>query len=149
MIVANRNIAAYKRFAPTISDAHKETFAGPLAGVAAALAASTTAWLYTVPVDCARPHPEILRQLWNEAQVGDAQAWVAHDGTRRQPLFALYRCGLSNSAAKAVVAGEGVYRWQNSIAAREVRIEGLEDAWTNLNTIEDFSLMAKKMARDE
>ena len=38
LIVANRNIAAYKRFAPTISDAHKETFAGPLAGVAAALA---------------------------------------------------------------------------------------------------------------
>ena len=149
LIVANRNVAAYQRFAPTISDAVQSVFAGPLAGVAAALAVCATAWLYTVPVDCVRPHPEIVRRLWQEAQAGNAQAWVAHDGTRRQPLFALYRRELADSAAQGLAAGFGVHWWQNSIAAREVSIVGIDDAWTNLNTFEEFELMAKRLAADE
>ena len=149
LIVANRNIAEYQRYAPTIRDAAGEGFAGPLAGVAAALAACATAWLYTLPVDCVRPHPEIVRRLWREARGGNAQAWVAHDGTRRQPLFALYRRELAYLAAQAVAAGDGVHRWQQSIAAREVDMQGIEDAWTNLNTYEDFSAMARRLAADE
>lgn len=149
LIVANRNHDEYARFAPTISDQRKHVFAGPLAGVAAALAACTTAWLYTVPVDCVRPHPGILRELWKQSQECGTDAIVAHDGTRRQPMFALYRSNLAGSAALAVAEGAGVMHWQDSLVCLEVELGSLEGAWTNLNTPEDIALMSEQMNEDD
>ena len=75
-------------------------------------------------------------------------AVVAHDGSRRQPLFALYRSSLATSAAKAVAAGSGVLRWQNSLNLHEVDLSGLKDAWWNLNTAEDLVLLAGRLKPD-
>ncbi len=147
LIVANRNLDQYADFAPTISDKRREDFAGPLAGVAAALGACATAWLYTVPVDCVRPRGEILDALWAASMTREADAVVAHDGTRRQPLFALYRSTLAASAEDALAAGAGVMRWQDSLNTFEVDLSALpDDAWLNLNSPEDFALMTKRMS---
>ena len=148
LIVANRNLEQYARFAPTISDQHREVFAGPLAGVAAALGVCETEWLYTVPVDCVRPRGEILQALCAAPMSAKIDAVVAHDGSRRQPLFALYRSSLAASAAKAVAAGSGVLRWQNSLNLHEVDLSGLKDAWWNLNTAEDLVLFAGRLKPD-
>lgn len=147
LIVANRNLDQYARFAPTISDKRREDFAGPLAGVAAALDVCATTWLYTVPVDCVRPRAEILEALWAASMTHEGDVVVAHDGTRRQPLFALYRSTLAASAERALAEGAGVMRWQDSLNILEIDLSALpDDAWLNLNTPEDLALMTERMS---
>lgn len=139
MLVANRNFAEYQRHAATITDA-QQGFAGPLAGISAALAACRSNWLLTVPVDCPLPPPDLAARLLAAADaVGSAHdAWVAHDGERRQPLFALYRPALADSAAAAIAAGQGVMHWQDSIGVRTVDFSDLRVHFSNLNCASDF-----------
>jgi molybdenum cofactor guanylyltransferase len=144
LIIANRNIETYARYAPTISDPCPQQFAGPLAGVAAALSACTTEWLYTVPVDSLRPRLEIFENLRMHADKSRTTALVAHDGSRRQPLFAIYRRELAESARRTLDAGKGVSIWQDSINCREIDLAGLRIDWINLNTIGDFSSMTNE-----
>lgn len=143
LIVANRNIERYARHARTIRDA-RAGHAGPLAGIAAALQACESPWLFTVPVDCVAPPPGLLDRLWQDATRCGDNALVAHDGARRQPLFALYRSQLAESAALSLQRDAGVSRWQDAIHAREVDVSGLAGTWTNLNTPADLADFAMK-----
>ncbi len=149
LIIANRNIEAYSRFAPTISDRQPDGFAGPLAGVAAALFACETEWIYTVPVDSTHANPALAKRLLQRAQTRGVDSVVAHDGRRRQPLFALYRQALAESAGKALGSGFGVSRWQDSIRTLEIDCSDLGDDWVNLNTADDFIAMSERMRAHE
>jgi len=132
LICANRNVERYAEFAPVCSD-RVAGFAGPLAGIAAALATCTTDWLLTVPVDCPQPPADLARRLY--ARTRDARACVAH-AAQREPLFALYAKGLVDDAAAALARNEPVWRWQEHIGAIEVDFPG--DSFVNLNTRDDF-----------
>lgn len=145
VIVANRHIDEYSRYATTIRD-DMPGFRGPLAGIASALAFCTTRWLMTLPVDCPQPPHDLVRRMLQAVQADDADAFVAHDGERRQPLFAIYRRELSASAANAVVAGQGVWFWQDAVAARELDFSDGRRQFHNLNTPEEF---AAYVDRDE
>ena len=132
LICANRNLEHYAEYAPVCPDA-TTAYAGPLAGIAAALAACKTEWLLTLPVDCPRPPSELARRLY--AGAGHARASVAR-GERREPLFALYRRELATDATTALQCDEPVWRWQEHIGAIEVHF--CEEAFVNLNTPDDF-----------
>ena len=138
LIVANRNVSSYAQFAPTLTDVGPG-HAGPLAGVCAVLAACRTPWLFTVPVDCVRPPPGLLQELLESANRHGVRAVVAHDGHRRQPLFALYSCELASNCAAGLAAGQGVSRWQDSIGIVEVGLANPQSDWVNLNSPEDFA----------
>lgn len=146
LIVANRNHQAYSAFAPVVAD-DLAGFRGPLAGVAAALAAAATPWLMTVPVDCPRPPADLAARLYTAAQENSADAAVAHDGARRQPLFAIYRRELASSAAAAAAQGWGVQQWQTTIGARELDFADRRAQFRNLNTPEEFAAYAAEHAR--
>jgi molybdopterin-guanine dinucleotide biosynthesis protein A len=141
LIVANRHRDAYAKYARTIPDV-TPGFRGPLAGIAAALAACATPWLLTVSVDCPTPPPDLAARLLDAALAHDGDAFVAHDGERRQPLFALYRRELAASAADGVAAGQGVWQWQQAIGARELDFGDRRAQFRNLNTPEDFAAHA-------
>ncbi len=145
MIVANRHMDEYSRHATTIRD-DTPGFRGPLAGIASALKFCTTSWLMTVPVDCPRPPLDLAARLFQAAQGNTADAFVAHDGERRQPLFAIYRRELATSAANAVAVGQGVWSWQDAVAARELDFSDCRRQFLNLNTYEEF---AAYVDRDE
>lgn len=148
IIVANRNIKTYAKHANTICDA-EPGLPGPLAGVAAALNACVTPWLLTVPVDCPDPPADLASRLIEHAAArNDVRAFVAHDGERRQPLFALYRKALASSAAAAVAAGAGVWRWQNEVGAIEVDFADRQQQFCNLNTPEEFAAHAAEHRLD-
>lgn len=146
LIVANRNLEIYAGFARVVVDA-VAGFRGPLAGVAAALAAAETPWLASLPVDCPHPPRDLVPRLLGAAQTGPAEAVVAHDGTRRQPLFAIYRRDLAASAAAAAGQGQGVQQWQTAIGARELDFADRRAQFRNLNTAEDFAAYAAERAR--
>jgi molybdenum cofactor guanylyltransferase len=142
LIVANRHLDQYSRYATTISD-DAPGFRGPLAGVASALAACSTSWLLTVPVDCPQPPCELASRLLHAARASRTDAVVAHDGERRQPLFAIYRRTLAASATAAAAAGQGVWQWQTSIDAQDLDFSDRRRQFRNLNTPEDFASHAR------
>jgi molybdenum cofactor guanylyltransferase len=133
LLCINRNADRYAAFAPVCSD-RTTGFHGPLAGIATALVACDTAWLLTVPVDCPQPPSDLARRL----HAADASIAVAHDGQRRQPLFALYRRELAAAAEVALTQNPPVWRWQDEMHAIEVDFSDAPQAFINLNTQEDF-----------
>lgn len=138
LIVANRHLDVYARHARTVADSIPG-FRGPLAGIATALAHCTAPLLLTVPVDCPDPPRDLALRFLDGMHTGDADAFVAHDGEQRQPLFALYRRALATSALAAVGAGQGVWAWQTSIAARELDFADCRSHFQNLNNREQFA----------
>lgn len=146
LIVANRHIDDYAAWARTVSDSlpgHR----GPLAGIAAALVACTTPWLLTVPVDCPEPPRDLAARLLAFTAGNACDAVVAHDGERRQPLFALYRRELAESASVAAGRGQGPWAWQEAIGARELDFSDRRAQFRNLNTFEDFAAHAAEHSR--
>src|SRR5579885_853030 len=153
LIVANRNLETYSRYAATIGDG-REGHAGPLAGVAAALAhvaPSESSFrrkpgcrlLLTAPVDCPSP-PHDLRERLQSAlmKFDDAACAFVRDDTDAQTLFALYRLSridtLLVSARAALHSHASVRRWHEDLGARAVDFSDRSPAFHNLNTPQDF-----------
>ena len=139
VIAANRHQQEYSRYATTVADL-QPGFHGPVAGIATALTHCSTPLLLTLPVDCPDPPRDLAVRLL--AALGSREAVVAHDGVRRQPLFALYRTTLAASARQAAEAGQGVWAWQTSIGAIELDFSDRRRQFHNLNTAEDFAAYA-------
>jgi len=137
LICINRNAEQYAAFATACPD-RSAGFHGPMAGIDAALAACATPWLLTVPVDCPLPPRDLAQRLHDAAHMADARVAVAHDGIRRQPLFAIYRRELGADAAKALSDDLAVWRWQDINDAIEVDFSDAAQAFLNLNVAEDF-----------
>jgi molybdenum cofactor guanylyltransferase len=149
LIVANRNLDDYARYAPVLHD-DNEGHAGPLAGLVAAfgfLDANRHAlprWALTVPVDCPDP-PYDLQSRLRAALAADATACCAflrHDGAA-QPLFAMYRidedpASWRTSAERALHAHGSARLWHESMEAVAVDCGAAGDALHNLNTPEEF-----------
>jgi molybdopterin-guanine dinucleotide biosynthesis protein A len=133
MILANRNAGEYAAFAPVVAD-DSPGFRGPLAGIATALAHCRTPWLLTASVDVPEPPLDLASKLMNAT----ADIAVAHDGERRQPLFALYSRKLASAAKDALERDLAVWRWQDEHGAVEVDFSIEPAAFHNLNTPDDF-----------
>lgn len=139
LILANRNIDTYSSYARTLPDA-VDSGEGPMAGIVTTFLETTTPWILTLPVDCPCPPADLWRRL--HAAIGDADCAVAHDGSQRQPLFALYRHGLARSALKAAQAGLGPHAWQDQIHTIQVDFEDKREKFANLNSEVAFSAYA-------
>lgn len=137
LVCANRHAGEYVRFGRVVADGGPG-FHGPLAGIASALAHCASPWLLTVPVDAPAPPLDLARRLRVAAESASADAAVAHDGSRRQPLFALYRGHLAPSAAAALAGDLPVFRWQDGIGVVEVDFRDRAPCFANLNTLEDI-----------
>ena len=136
LICINRNASEYAAYGATCFDG-VAGYRGPLAGIAAALHVCTTGWLLTVPVDCPRPPIDLARRL-HAAVAHGARAAVAHDGGRRQPLFALYARDCATQAADALSRDLPVWRWQDELGGVEVDFADASAAFTNLNSDAEF-----------
>lgn len=146
LICANRNRDAYSRFGEVFAD-NSPGFRGPLAGIATALANCATPWLLTVPVDTPHPPPGLSRILFDAARASNAEAAVAYEGAMPQPMFALYRSRLAESAATALALDLPVRRWQQQIRAAEAFFDFGIGAFVNLNTDDEMLAWQKRECR--
>jgi len=149
LIVANRNIDTYARFAPVIRDEHSG-HAGPLAGLAAAfgfLQANRHAlpgWLLTTPVDCPDPPRDLAARLRDALAANDGAACaLATVAGEREPLFAMYRVAAVpndwRASAQAALREHGSpMRWLAARDALAVDFDDADGAFHNLNAPEDF-----------
>jgi molybdopterin-guanine dinucleotide biosynthesis protein A len=118
LISANRNRDAYAAFgARVLLDADDlEPYAGPLAGLRAALAICTTPWLAVVPCDVPHLPPELVPRL--AAGVTNAPAAVAAVEGKMQPLCCLLDVALAPALESALASGERkAARWLERVCA--------------------------------
>ena len=134
LICVNRHPHEYAVFGQVVSDT-SPGFRGPLAGIASALASCTTPWLLTVPVDAPDFPIDLAQRLYAAAVAADSALAVAHDGVRSQPLFALYRAPLAQSAQVALDHDLAVWRWQEQLGAATTDFSDRPQAFANLNTL--------------
>lgn len=133
LISANRHADQYAQWAPVVADrVEPGAFAGPLAGVDAAMHAAGTAWIVVVPCDCPMLPVDLVVRL--AAGLGQAPAAfvVTHDGP--QPLACLLARSLGADLALELRSGTRRVRdWLQRAGANPVRFDDAA-AFRNLNT---------------
>lgn len=103
LISANRHLDDYRSFGyPVVADT-VSGFAGPLAGLAAGLAACTSDWLVTCPCDCPALPDDLVERLWSAAQ---ARLAVAATPEGLQPAFLLCHRTLLPDLSTFLAAGQ-------------------------------------------
>ena len=111
---------------------------GPLAGLAAGLAAARTPWLLAVAVDLPHLTPDALRPLVAEGQEADAAAVAVDEAGRRQPVCALWRVEAVRPVVREQVARGhlAMHALLDRLDVREVALE--VGALRNVNAPEDL-----------
>lgn len=118
---------------------------GPLAGIHAALSATTTEWNVILAVDVPGVTAALLEWILKMAREGDSQVTVASVGGGLQPLCGVYRKNFRERAEKALKDGHnkvdacfdrGSLR---ILTEEEVRAAGFSpEMFVNVNTPEEF-----------
>ena len=144
-INANRNIEQYQQFNyPVISDA-KDDFAGPLAGVYAALNVCHHDVLLVIPCDSPFITAEGLLTLLDEREHRQADIAVAFDGERIHPVFMAVKRSLKDSLKKYLAQGERkIDRWVEQHNWVKVDFSANPEYFSNINTLEQLAELAAK-----
>lgn len=135
LISANRNLETYAGFGLRVVP--DQAGHGPLAGLAALLAAAQQEWLLCVPCDAPLLPPDLGPRLLATAAAAGAKASVLHDGQYPHPTFCLVHTTLAASAQTAALHGMGLAAW----LAQQGAVPLLAMAPPNLNTAEDFAAL--------
>lgn len=138
LISANRNLDRYAALgAPVVTDLPEHgPFAGPLAGIRAALAAIETPWLAVVPCDAPNIPLDLVHRL--AAGLAGARASMAVAGGRAHGLCCLLHASLRGSLDAALARGQRrVASWLASVGAQAVEFADA-DAFANLNAAVDL-----------
>jgi molybdenum cofactor guanylyltransferase len=137
-INANRNLDTWRAFGLAVFSDEVGGFAGPLAGLHAALRIATTPWVVTVPCDSPFLPLDLVARLAGAAAEGDAQVAVARTGDQPHPVFALVdRSLLSDLEAFLATGQRRIDRWYAPLRVVEVVFED-ERAFRNINTVDEL-----------
>ncbi len=145
LISANRNLDAYRRWAPVVAD-ELPGHQGPLAGIAAALAHCPTPWAAVCPGDAPLLPADLVQRLAgalraNGQGTGAPLAAMARTGARRHPLHCLLHTKalghLQDHLAKGQRAAQG---WLIALGAAEVDFSDQEEAFRNFNSQAEFAM---------
>lgn len=140
VINANRSQAEYGVLGyPLLADAIPD-FAGPLAGLHAALVASTTPLVLTVP--CDSPYlPLDLAARLHAALLGEgANLAIARAAGRVHPVFCLCRAALAPELEAFLRnGGRKVMEWCAEAGCVEVDFDDQPAAFSNFNTLADLA----------
>lgn len=139
LINANRNRERYAAFGyPVVADC-LSGFAGPLAGLHAALSAATRELVATVPCDAPFLPSDLVACLLARLTADAAELAVARTPERSQPVFCLCRREvLPRLTAYLAGGGRKVAEWHATLKTVEVSFDEVE-AFANINTPEDLA----------
>ncbi|MDD2885517.1 MAG: molybdenum cofactor guanylyltransferase [Dechloromonas sp.] len=140
MINANRNAARYAELGyPVVADAIPD-FAGPLAGLHAALSAATTPLVVTVPCDSPFFPVDLVSRLFSVLTAQQAEIAVAQTGEQAQPVFCLCRREVLPHLTAYLQAGERKFaRWYASLPAVAVPFDDQLMAFENINSLAELA----------
>ncbi len=145
-------------YAPVVEDLHSDC--GPLGGIEAALASSSSNLNLFLPVDLPLLPPAFLRYLLERVSITGADATIPTLKGQPQPLCAVYSRSLFEGIAKAVKSGhyKVMHGIENAVSASEKDVFSVEavaatrgdwpmelplQLWfQNLNTPADLALVS-------
>ncbi len=139
LISANSHPERYARCGYRVIADRMTDYAGPLAGLQAAMMAAACEWVASVPCDAPfLPHDLIARL--HAAINGGAEASVAVTDGRRQPAIALYhRSTLPKLNAYLASDGRKMAAWLENLQLSEVTFADAAD-FINLNSVRELAL---------
>ena len=141
LISANRNRERYAGFGyPVLGDAIPG-YAGPLAGLQAALAHAVTPLLVSAPCDSPFLPADLVARLRAGLEANAADLAVARAGGRVHRAFCLLRRELRPGLDAFLASGERrVGLWHASLKVVEVDFDDEAEAFANVNTLEDLGM---------
>jgi molybdopterin-guanine dinucleotide biosynthesis protein A len=144
-INANRHIDQYQQFNyPVITD-KRDDFAGPLAGVYAALNACHNNVLLVTPCDSPFMLTTALQTLIDERERNAADIAVAFDGERIHPVFMAISSALKDSLQDYLAQGERkIDRWFEQHNWIKVDFSANPEFFSNINTLAQLADLAIK-----
>lgn len=139
LVNANRNLERYLAFGHPVLTDRVGDFAGPLAGLHAALSQARCGLVVTVPCDCPFLPTELVQRLSAALASADAHVAVARTAERAHPVFCLCRVSLLDHLAQYLAGGgRKVEHWYSSLHVVEVSFDDQPEAFRNFNTLEDL-----------
>lgn len=140
LINANQNTERYAAFGhPVVTDAIPD-FAGPLAGLHAALSAAETPFVVTAPCDSPFVAVDLVFRLFSALTAENAEIAVARTGNQPHPVFCLCRREVLPHLTAYLAAGERKFeRWYASLKTVEVAFDDQAAAFENINTLAELA----------
>jgi molybdopterin-guanine dinucleotide biosynthesis protein A len=137
LVSANRHLDDYAALGVRVVPDTMAGHPGPLAGIAALLAACDAPWLLTVPVDALCLPRDYARRMLAARDGTGFHVVVAEDDDGLQPLFALYPAALAAHARETLDGGRrSVREWQHRFPVYPCRFDGIR--FGNLNSPDDL-----------
>lgn len=139
LISANRNRERYARFGCPVLGDTIPGYAGPLAGMQAALAHAETPLLASAPCDSPFLPADLVVRLREALEANAADLAVARADGRVHRAFCLLRRELRPGLDAFLASGERrVGLWHASLKVVEVDFDDEAEAFANVNTLEDL-----------
>lgn len=137
VINANQNRAEYERFGHRVVADELSGFAGPLAGLHAGMKAASQEIVVTVPCDSPFLPADLVARLHQSLGLGELA--VAKTGAQPHPVFSLVRRSvLPHLEAFLTAGGRKIDAWYATLQVVEVAFDDEEDAFRNINTLEEL-----------
>jgi molybdenum cofactor guanylyltransferase len=141
IINCNRRREHYERIAPPNTQfVHDEIegFAGPLAGLHAAMKICETTWILMVPCDSPFLPLNLASHLLESALASNADIATVKTPVQTHPVFVLAKTSLLNSLSDYLQSGERkIDRWYKRHPLVEVEFAD-ENAFANINTLSEL-----------
>lgn len=139
LLSANDRHEIYATFGYPIVADQMPGWAGPLAGLQAALRSAHQEWVMCVPCDTPYLPHDLIARLYAALATDTGEAAVAVVSGRRQPAIALYRRDvLPKLDAYLNAGGRKVNDWLSSLQLREVSFENAAE-FANINSQDELA----------
>ncbi len=139
LINANQNGERYAAFGHRVVPDEIPDFAGPLAGLHAALSAASHPLVATAPCDSPFLPADLISRLFQVLTATGADLAVARTFDQPHPVFCLCRRDVLPHLTE-FLAGDGrkIDRWYATLKVVEVAFDDEADAFENINTREEL-----------
>ena len=139
LVNANQNEAIYGALGHRVIADAIPGFAGPLAGLHAALSAAETPLVATVPCDSPFLPLDLVARLGAPLLAADAEVAVARTFDQVHPVFCLCRRALLPHLTAYLQAGERKFEtWFGTLRAIQVNFDEQAAGFENINTLEEL-----------
>lgn len=135
LINANQNLARYAQFGFPVVPDRVPDYAGPLAGLHAALSAATHPLVATAPCDSPFLPIDLVARLRAGLDEQGGDLAIARTGSQLHPVFCLCRRSLLPSLDDYLAGGgRKVETWCAAVNAVAIDFDDVAEAFENINT---------------
>ena len=140
LINANQNGERYAAFGHRVVPDEIPDFAGPLAGLHAALSAAAHPLVATAPCDSPFLPADLISRLFSALTATGADLAVARTFDQPHPVFCLCKRDVLPHLTEFLVSGgRKIDRWYGTLKVVEVAFDDEEAAFRNINTRDELA----------